>query len=130
MGLQLVDVALSLLPSTMRHGSRRLNTTTQTTTSYERPPSSEVFGCAVAIGDLQPVYVDGLCPDYNDYNHHHGHAYDSAGHDHDIHSCRGGPSDTGEVHRNGHIPADLRGRSCDPGDRGRHDCDREFRRNG
>src|ERR1035438_216612 len=46
---------LPVTPSIMRRGPRRLNTTTQTTTSYERPPYSEVFSRAVAICGIRPV---------------------------------------------------------------------------
>src|ERR1700679_2586989 len=59
--------------STMWRGPRRLNTTTQTTTRYERTPLSEVYGRAVAFCGFRPVrdVWDGPGYDYNDHNHHH-----------------------------------------------------------
>jgi hypothetical protein len=74
----------------MRHGSRRLNTTTLTTTSYERPPFSEGFGCAIAFCGSRPFDVYGLGP--GDYNHNddddarNGDADDHPGDDDDDHA--------------------------------------------
>jgi hypothetical protein len=51
----------------MQHGLLFLNTTTLTTTTYEKPPISDGFSHAFAWSDRWPPDKHGQSPD-NDYN--------------------------------------------------------------